>query len=47
MPTGFRPFRSTVPSPDSGPVLLFIEYSDMAAYGARMAWEQSNPAWRE
>lgn len=47
MPSGVRLFRSTVPGPDTGPVLLFIEYPDMAAYGARTAWEQSNPAWRQ
>lgn len=47
MPAGVRLFRSTVPGPDTGPVLLFIEYPDMAAYGARTAWEQANPAWRE
>ena len=47
MPTGFRLFRNTVPGPDTGPVLLYIEYPDMAAYGARTAWEQANPAWRE
>jgi hypothetical protein len=47
MPSGFRMFRSTVPGPDTGSVMLFIEYPDMAAYGARTAWEQSNPKWRE
>ena len=47
MPTGIRMFRSTVPGPDTGPLLLFIEYPDMAAYGARTAWEQAHPAWRE
>ena len=43
MPSGFRMFRSTVPGPDTGPLLVFIEYPDMAAYGARTAWEQANP----
>lgn len=47
MPAGVRLFRSTVPNSDTGPVLLFIEYPDMAAYGARTAWEQANPAWRK
>ena len=47
MPSGFRMFRSTIPGPDTGPLLLFIEYPDMAAYGARTAWEQANPAWRK
>jgi len=47
MPSGVRLFRNTVPGPDTGPVLLFIEYPDMAAHGARTAWEQANPAWRD
>jgi hypothetical protein len=47
MPTGFRMFRDAVPGPDTGSLLLFIEYGDMAAYGARTAWEQANPAWRD
>jgi hypothetical protein len=47
MPSGFGLFRRTIPGPDTGPVLLFIEYPDMAAYGARTACEQANPAWRE
>ena len=47
MPKSFRMFRSTVPGPDTGPVMLHIEYDDMAAYGARTAWENSNREWRE
>src|SRR5262245_53016763 len=47
MPSGFTLFRRTVPGPDTGPVLLFIEYPDMATYGARAACEQANPTWRE
>jgi hypothetical protein len=47
MPKAVRLYRNTVPGPDTGPVLLFLEYEDMAAYGARTAWENSNPAWRE
>jgi hypothetical protein len=46
MPKSFRLFRSTVPGPDTGHVLLFIEYEDMAAYGARTAWENANASWR-
>ncbi len=34
MPKSVRMFRSTVPGPDHG-VILMIEYEDMAAYGAR------------
>jgi hypothetical protein len=47
MPKGVRLFRNTVPGPDTGPVILVIEYEDMAAYGARTAFENANPAWRE
>jgi hypothetical protein len=31
MSQGVRLFRSTVPGPDTGPVILVIEYADMAA----------------
>jgi hypothetical protein len=47
MPKSFRLFRSTVPGPDTGHVILFIEYEDMAAYGARTAFENSNHQWRQ
>jgi hypothetical protein len=46
MPSGGRLLRSTVPGPDTAGVVLFIEYDDMAAFGARNAWEQANPEWR-
>ena len=46
MPKSVRLFRSTVPGPDTGPVLLMIEYEDMAAYGARTAFENANPDWK-
>src|SRR5216684_1807403 len=45
MPKSVRMFRSTVPGPDSG-VILMIEYEDMAAYGARTAFENANVEWR-
>lgn len=45
MPKSVRMFRSTVPGPDHG-VILMIEYEDMAAYGARTAFETANAAWR-
>lgn len=45
MPKSVRLFRSTVPGPDHG-VVLMIEYEDMAAYGARTAFESANPEWR-
>jgi hypothetical protein len=45
MPKSIRLFRSTVPGPDSG-VMLMIEYEDMAAYGARTVFEHANAEWR-
>ncbi|MEX2260334.1 MAG: hypothetical protein WD696_00205 [Bryobacteraceae bacterium] len=47
MPKSFRLFRNTVPGPDTGPVIMVIEYEDMAAYGARTAFESANPEWRK
>src|SRR5271169_5279121 len=32
MPQSVRLFRSTVPGPDTGLVILMIEYADMASY---------------
>jgi len=46
MPKSVRLFRSTVPGPDTGPVILVIEYEDMAAYGARTAFENGNSEWK-
>ena len=46
MPKSVRMFRSTVPGPDHG-VILMIEYADMAAYGARTAFENANADWRK
>ena len=46
MPKSVRLFRNTVPGPDTGPVMLVIEYEDMAAYGARTTFENSNPEWQ-
>jgi hypothetical protein len=45
MPKSVRMFRSTVPGPGHG-VILMIEYEDMAAYGARTAFENANAEWR-
>lgn len=47
MPRAVRLFRNTVPGPDTFSLILHIEYEDMAAYGARTAYEQQNAAWRE
>lgn len=46
MPKSIRLFRNTVPGPDTGPVLLLIEYADMAAYGARTTFENANSEWK-
>lgn len=46
MPKSFKLFRSTVPGPDTGTVILHIEYEDMAAYGARTSYESSNLEWK-
>jgi len=45
MAKSVRLFRSTVPGPDSG-VVLMLEYEDMAAYGARTAFETANAEWQ-
>ena len=44
-PKSVRLFRSTVPGPGHG-IILMIEYEDMAAYGARTAFENANAEWR-
>jgi len=46
MPKSIRMFRSAVPGPGHG-VILMIEYEDMAAYGARTAFENANAEWRK
>ena len=46
MPKAVRLFRSAVPGPDTSGVILHIEYEDMAAYGARTAFENANAEWR-
>src|SRR5262245_11151305 len=46
MPKSVRLFRNTVPGPDTGSVILMIEYEDMAAYGARTTYENNNPEWK-
>jgi hypothetical protein len=47
MPKGVRIFRSAVPGPDTAGLILVIEYEDMAAYGARTAFENANAQWRK
>ena len=46
MAKSVRMFRSTVPGPGHG-LILMIEYEDMAAYGARTAFENANAEWRK
>ncbi len=45
MPKSVRVFRSAVPGPDTG-VIVMVEHVDMAAYGARTAFEIANPEWQ-
>ncbi len=47
MPKSARLFSNTVPGPETDSLILIIEYEDMAAYGARTAFENSNADWRE
>jgi hypothetical protein len=46
MPRSARLFRNSVPGPDTDSLILILEYDDMAAYGARTAYETSNVEWR-
>src|ERR1700689_743245 len=46
-PKVIRLFRRTVPGPDTGAVMLMIEYENMAAYGAPTDYDTSNAEWRE
>lgn len=46
MPSSARLFRNSVPGPDTSSLILIIEYEDMAAYGARTAFENNNAEWR-
>ncbi len=46
MPKSVRLFRNAVPGPDTAQIILHIEYEDMAAYGARTAFEIANTEWR-
>jgi hypothetical protein len=45
MAKSVRLFRSTVPGPDTG-IILMLEYPDMAAYGARTAFETASAEWQ-
>lgn len=47
MPISVRMLRSKVPGPETGQVILMIEYDDMATYGLRMAYEHANREWQK
>ena len=47
MPKAVRLLRNAIPGPDTTSLILHTEYEDMAAYGARTAYENQNPQWRE
>ena len=47
MPQGVRLFKSSVAGSDTGLIQLFVEYQDMAAYGARAAFEADNAEWQK
>lgn len=47
MPRAVRLLRNSVPGPDTTSLILHVEYDDMAAYGARTAYENQNARWRE
>jgi hypothetical protein len=47
MPCAVRVMRSIVPGPETAGVVVMVEYDDMAAYGARIAYEGANAAWRK
>ena len=46
MPQSVRLFRSSVPGPDTGGVVLMLEYAKMADYGLRTDFENANEEWR-
>jgi hypothetical protein len=46
MPKSVRLYKNSVPGPDTGSVILHIEYEDMAAYGARTQYENSSAEWK-
>lgn len=47
MPQSARVFRNAVPGPDTDSLILILEYADMAAYGARTAFENQNVEWKQ
>lgn len=46
MPKSFRLFRSTVPGPDTGPVIMMMNMTTWLRM-ARTAYENSNPEWKK
>ena len=47
MPVSVRIFRNSVPGPDTDSLILILEYTDMAAYGTRTAFENQNAEWKQ
>ena len=47
MPLSVRLFRNAVPGPNMDSLVLVIEYADLAAYGARTAFENQNAEWQQ
>ncbi len=47
MPVSVRLLRSKAPGPETGQVIVMIEYDDMATYGLRMAYEHANREWQK
>ncbi len=47
MPLSAKLYKNSVPGPDTAGVVLVLEYADMAAYGARTAFEQGNAEWQQ
>ena len=45
MPKSVRVLRASVPGPDTI-VMVMVEHEDMAAYGARTAFELANKDWQ-
>ena len=46
MPLSARLYRSSVPGPDTGGVVLMLEYPSMTAYGQRADFESGNEEWK-
>ncbi len=47
MPRRVRLFQNSVPGPDTGGVILMLEYQSMEAYGERTDFERLNEDWKK